>query len=147
MQTAAPQPGGVLLPRLALVLSLAAGLLVAAGILYHNPPGTSWVTPPCMLHKATGLHCPGCGSTRATYALLHGDVMGAMKKNLLFMAALPFLAWWSLRSAVAWVQGRPGPASTFDFKLWMCWTLVATILAFAVMRNLPWKPFSLLAPH
>jgi len=30
--------------------------------------------PPCMLHMATGLYCPGCGGTRAILSLLRGDL-------------------------------------------------------------------------
>ena len=62
------QSHSFLRPRVALVLAVVCGVMIAAAVLYRNPPGSSWITPPCMMHKVTGLHCPGCGSTRATYA-------------------------------------------------------------------------------
>lgn len=30
---------------------------------------------PCLFHLLTGLYCPGCGGTRAIWALLRGDVL------------------------------------------------------------------------
>lgn len=29
---------------------------------------------PCLFHALTGYYCPGCGGTRAVYALLHGKI-------------------------------------------------------------------------
>lgn len=33
---------------------------------------------PCMIHSMTGYYCPGCGGTRATYALLHGKIITSL---------------------------------------------------------------------
>ncbi len=42
--------------------------------------------PTCVFKSATGLPCALCGGTRATYAVLHGDLSRALYLN---MAALP----------------------------------------------------------
>lgn len=36
---------------------------------------------PCMLNKLTGLYCPGCGGTRAVYALLSGQIIKSIYYN------------------------------------------------------------------
>lgn len=36
------------------------------------------VVPPCLLNVATGLYCPGCGGTRAMFALARGDFFRAL---------------------------------------------------------------------
>ena len=36
---------------------------------------------PCGFAQTTHLPCPGCGSTRSVQALLHGDVLGAIRMN------------------------------------------------------------------
>lgn len=45
--------------------------------------------PLCPLAFFLGLPCPGCGLTRATIALLHGDVHGAFVAHPLVFVALP----------------------------------------------------------
>ena len=45
---------------------------------------------PCVFYETTGLYCPGCGSGRAIYALLHGRVREAFFDNmLLFVLGIP----------------------------------------------------------
>lgn len=36
------------------------------------------VLPPCVLHSTVGLYCPGCGGTRACYALLEGRILDSI---------------------------------------------------------------------
>jgi hypothetical protein len=134
--------------RLALALAGACGILFALAILYQTPPEQSRFAPPCMFHKLTGLHCPGCGATRAVYALLHGHPADAARKNALFMAALPFIAFWGMRGMWRFVRGEPPHQSTgVLMRPRVTLAIVVIIFAFAIMRNLPWAPFTLLAPQ
>ena len=34
--------------------------------------------PPCVFYTYLGLYCPGCGGTRAVYALFHGQLLKAV---------------------------------------------------------------------
>ena len=61
--------------------------LAFRGVEISRPPG--WL-PRCALYQLTGIHCPGCGNTRAAYALLHGDVAEALRQNAFSVIALPF---------------------------------------------------------
>lgn len=36
---------------------------------------------PCLFHKLLHLYCPGCGGTRATFALLHGQIQTSFLAN------------------------------------------------------------------
>ncbi len=65
----------------------------------------------CPWRFLTGLDCPFCGSTRAAASLAHGDLIGALDHNALFVVGLlplAVLAWavWAWRSRT----GRPMPA-------------------------------------
>lgn len=130
-----------------ITLSVALGvlLLLGAWVLRVNPPtGSKWY-PPCPLKAATGYYCPGCGTTRAFHALLNGRIGEALGKNSLAVLALPFLgvaasmAWWR------WLNNEPHA----DRKLWPRLTIFLGILVlgYGVLRNLPWPPFSWLAPQ
>ena len=44
---------------------------------------------PCVFREITGLYCPGCGLTRATLALLGGDVYQSFRYNMLVYILLP----------------------------------------------------------
>lgn len=57
--------------------------LVAVGWFSHFLPHL-----PCTFHQLTGLPCPLCGGTRATTALLHGDLSRAARLNAIAIPAV-----------------------------------------------------------
>jgi hypothetical protein len=123
----------------AIVLSaLAVGL--AAVVFFFNPAAHNFY-PVCQFHRLTGLNCPGCGGTRAFYALLHGHFATALRDNALLMGALIFLAarggWFGLNRYCGRTNGEFFPAK-------FLWWLLLVMLAFTVLRNLP--AFAFLSP-
>ena len=48
-----------------------------------------WKLPLCPFAMAFGIPCPGCGLSRATFALLRGDVHAAIAVHPLVPVALP----------------------------------------------------------
>lgn len=124
------------------------GMLALAWAAYqlqlHGASGLPWL-PGCFFHKFTGLHCPGCGMTRAAHATLHGEIGSAFRYNPLGMVLLPLAAAGFAIELVGWARGRPLP-----FRLSVgargAWAIVFILLAFWLLRNLPWFPFTLLAP-
>lgn len=144
--SAASRVGGLLRPRLALLLAAGIGLGIAMAVLYVTPPERNRLAPPCLFHRFTGLHCPGCGATRAVHALLHLRLGEAVQKNALFITALPFVALWSATNLMRWVRGEPVREPGVLTSPRMLGVILIVILAFAVLRNLPWAPFTLLAP-
>jgi hypothetical protein len=89
----------------------------------------------------TGLNCPGCGMTRALYALLHGHFQAALKDNALFLAVLAGLAVRGAWFAGKKISGRP--AGQF-LSANILWPVLIVAVIFTVLRNLP--AFEFLSP-
>jgi hypothetical protein len=126
--------------RFVAVMVAATATGIAAVVYFFNPSAHHFY-PVCQFHQLTGLNCPGCGGTRALYALLHGDVATAFRDNALLVAGLPLLAarggWFALNR---W-RGRPN-GDFFPVRFIL--PLVVVIVAFGVLRNLP--AFAFLSP-
>ena len=134
----APRPRG---PRRALLpigIGLAALALALLAQQVFDPFRTD--VPLCLVHRLTGLDCPGCGATRAVHALLDGDLPLALRNNVLIVVALPIagagLVLWAVRRVQGRVLGPPPPAVLV--------TLAVLALVFAVLRNL--QAFWFIAP-
>jgi hypothetical protein len=119
-------------------LSLAGVVLLAglaAVLLYRFPPAVYGFYPVCPVQEYLHLECPGCGSTRALAALVHGNFAEAMRQNALFVAVvLPAVVWWGLLAYVRAVRSDrfrwpqlPQPAMVAG---------VVAIAMFTVLRNL-----------
>jgi len=123
----------------------AAGTLAlgAAVVLRHaNPYAPGSVLPGCPLYALTGLYCPGCGSTRCLYSLLHADLAGAWAMNPLLVVCLPLLLLMLLHNAGVRVPGTQALLRTLANP--MLWLVL--LPGYALLRNLPWPPFTALAP-
>lgn len=124
----------------------AAAFAAVAGLLLLRvfDPATAGIFPPCPVHYLTGWYCPGCGSLRALHALLHGDFEQAWAMNPLTVMLLPFLSYGLMSEAVRQVRGTGLPAPTLSAG--QIRVLFVVIVIFGVVRNLPIRPFALLAP-
>lgn len=131
--------------RGALLAFAAVGLVAGISLVATQPPNEASYYPRCQLHTATGLHCPGCGTTRALHSALNGRFEQALAYNAIALVVLPILGWALIHSLWVWFRNVPVPTGRSS-PIWP-WVIAAILLAYGVMRNLPWHPFTLLAPH
>ena len=133
-------------PRASSLAALALGALGLAGaaLLRFVDPARTTLVPPCPFHLATGLYCPGCGSLRALHHLAGGDLLGAIGLNALAVLLVPVLLW-HLASRIAQAGSRHRLPSVLDAAL-AGRVVLASVVVFWVLRNLPFLPFRLLAP-
>ena len=122
-----------------------AALAAVAGFLLlrsFDPNAAGSPFPGCMFLALTGYYCPGCGMTRMLHALAHGEVPRAFAMNPLAMALLALSP-----LMLAWKHGWRPAALQPLFALLSApkfWLLL--LPAYWIARNLPWPPFSWLAP-
>jgi hypothetical protein len=64
-------------------------------------------TPVCPTALVLGVPCPGCGLTRATLALLHGELRAAVGFHPLAPLLVPLLAFVFGKGLVDYVRGTP----------------------------------------
>ena len=114
---------------------------LATFLFFFNPasPGNQWF-PKCPFRVMTGCQCPGCGSTRACYQLLHLHPVAAFKLNPLFVLSLPFIVYGFLGYTRSAITGKPH-RRVFIPPTFM-WAFLVLLLFFWVFRNTPWYPFA-----
>ena len=96
--------------------------------------GNGGITP-CPIRALTGRWCPGCGLTRATHHLFHGDIVQALSFNAFVPVVLVALSvLWAIWLMVATGRGVP----TFILGVRPAAYVAAAFLlaGFTVLRNL-----------
>lgn len=124
-----------------LLVAVIATLLCAA-VWVGDPTTPNGILPPCPIKALLGIDCPGCGSLRMLYSLLHGDLWAAFRFNALGVVALVLVVW----AYLAWTYGRVvgRRIESWQHSRWAA--LVALVLwsLWLVVRNLPIAPFTAL---
>lgn len=133
---------GAVLPKPARTPLTALFLLLSAGgfaLLFLVDPSRTPLVP-CLFRTLTGLDCPGCGMTRAFHALLHFQLLRALRFNVFCIVVAPalLLLWAELLSFFS--RGR-----FFRMPLRIPTAVLIgfgiLVLAFTVLRNIPAAPF------
>ena len=135
----APRQTGL---SLVLMWGMAIAAILGLLLIHRYDPAQHAFYPRCQFHEVTGWHCPGCGTLRGLHSAAQGDLLGAVRRNALVFGVAPLAlvagGWYGRRSATGtrrWVGAA-----------WMVWAALIVTLLFGILRNLPFPPFSLLAP-
>jgi Protein of unknown function (DUF2752) len=120
----------------------AAAGAVCAFVWWADPTTPGGVIPVCPTKLLFGIDCPGCGTMRMLYSMLHGDLHGAVRFNALAVAALVLLVW----TYAVWAYGRVAGRQirNWQHRRWAAPVTLLAVTAWFVMRNLPFAPFTAL---
>jgi hypothetical protein len=117
---------------LAAFLSLTALVLFT---LWRLPPELYSFYPACPVRTYLHFECPGCGSTRALSALLHGHLSEALRLNALFVVLVLPLA--VIYMVVACTRAfRSGVFCWPVIPQAATWIAFACAAAFTLLRNM-----------
>ena len=86
----------------------------------------------CLFHDVFHLYCVTCGGTRATWQLLHGDIVAAWHSNAAVLWTYAALAAVDVRALVVLLRGGMHP---FRLPHAFWWTLLVAALAYALLRD------------
>jgi len=120
-------------------------LIGIAVLFYFLDPVQHSLFPQCIFHSISGYHCPGCGSQRAIHSLVHLNFAGVVGNNFLFLPALLLIAYHYIRPPLNNFMKWKLPNIFYSKKT--PWIIFAVVVLFWILRNLPWYPFSVLAPN
>ena len=115
----------------------------ATTLFYLNPSDYSFF-PKCTFYTATGYSCPGCGSTRALFNLTHGNILEALRLNPGLIALIVLSLTDYIRYMMTIKQTKKFHSLFGNMKL--VFTVIGLMIVYGIIRNLPWIPFTNLAP-
>ena len=124
------------------LLVAAATTLACAATWASDPTTPGGPMPVCPTKALLGIDCPGCGSARMLYSLMHGNVMTAARFTALGLVALVLLVW----TYVTWTYGRLTGRRIrgWQHHRWSAMVALALVTVWFVVRNIPFAPFNAL---
>jgi hypothetical protein len=118
----------------------ASATLVCAATWVGDPTTPGGPLPVCPTKALLGIDCPGCGSLRMLYSLLHGNLMTAARFNALGLVAVVLLVW----AYLVWTYGRVTGRRirSWQDQRWSAMVALSLVVVWFVVRNIPFAPFS-----
>ena len=98
----------------------------------------NWQLWPCLFAEITGLPCPGCGLTRATSTLLHGDWLTSWQFHpfAVCFALLGILVVAAAFLRPAWVEVIAGKVELFERRTKLPALFLVCVVCFGLLRML-----------
>ena len=114
-------------------------VFIAIGVgvfaIYHAGILPSIRIAPCMIHSMTGYYCPGCGGTRATYALLHGKIITSLYYHPIVVYGV-VVGGWSMISQTIERLSRGKLCIGMRYRDLYLWIALAIAIVNCLVKNL-----------
>lgn len=124
------------------LLVVASAACVCAAVWVGDPTTPGGPLPLCPTKALLGIDCPGCGTARMLYSLMHGNLLAAARFNALGLLAAILLVW----AYLAWTYGRVTGRRirSWQHHRWAAVVTLSLVAVWFVVRNIPFPPFSAL---
>lgn len=120
------------------------GISVAILYFFVNPSDVNFF-PKCPLYVTTGIYCPGCGSQRATHQLLQFNLFGVLQQNVLYFLGILVLGYHGIITGLNAYFKKNIYNYIYHPKTPII--ILVIIIIYWVLRNIPYYPFTILAPN
>lgn len=90
--------------------------------------------PDCTFHALTHMYCPGCGGTRATFALLSGKIIASIKYNPAVVFGALLILYYEIGIVVTLIKNNG--KRYYTTKLWPVYLYLVIVFSFFIIRNL-----------
>jgi hypothetical protein len=131
------------LPKLVKIGLVVLFVGIAALFFFLNPEEKG-LFPECVFHSVTGFYCPGCGAQRAIHHFLHLEIGSVFRNNLLFLPGMMVIFYGVALPVANKKFGTNYPNFLYHKRVPLYMFII--IVLFGILRNLPYYPFTLLAP-
>lgn len=88
---------------------------------------------PCFVHEFFNVYCPGCGGTRALFALFHGQVLHSLIYNPAIVLGAILILYYEAGVIITLVR-RDGKVHFYQ-KCGLLYTYLVIVILFAIIRN------------
>ncbi len=117
----------------------AAAAAVCAVVWFGDPTTPGGLLPRCPTKLLLHIDCPGCGTLRMLYSLMHGDLWAAVRFNALALVGLVLLLWAYVVWSYGQIMGRR--ILSWTDRRWAPMVTLVLVSVWFVVRNLPFGPF------
>lgn len=119
-------------------------LILVLSLYFFIDPSSTAFFPKCPFLSFTGFYCPGCGSQRAIHSILQGNIITGIRHNYLILLLGLVLAY----QAMLFLLNKFGSKTHGNLlhKSKTTKAILAMVILFWILRNIPITPFTELAP-
>lgn len=109
-------------------------IVLTVGALYAVFVSVTGLALPCFIKVSTGFKCPGCGITRASIAVLHGDIKTSFAYNPFLYFVGPVIAYLIIKYDISYVKYGCFKSSKIDTFI-ICICIISAVL-YGILRNI-----------
>ena len=119
--------------RILKIFLIGTPIIIVIGVIVLKIIGTGiFKLPECDIYKTTHLFCPGCGNTRAVYALLRGDILASLRFNPTIIGGAVLFILYYIEMIFSYF-GKDVTLMPVSLKFWI--PMIFIWLTFLIARN------------
>lgn len=108
-------------------------LLLIGLMVWKYCPAVQAFSTPCVFHEILHLYCPGCGGTRAVYALLHFHFLESVGNHPIVLFVAIIFAEYYVGAIITLI--RNNGKRYYYLRTWFCYVALGIVVVNAILRN------------